>query len=225
MFNHLYYEQVKEPVLKRVDDPKGRYYVDEENNKYTSVTTFLSRFTDQESLQKWREAVGEESARLTSRLATTKGSNLHKAAELFLNNDPNYKKVFTFYDELFDWKIMEPKLKQHIDNIVCQEMMMYSKKIGLAGTADCIAEFDGELSVIDFKTSSSIKHLNDIEHYFLQCACYAIMFYELFSIQIKQLVIFMIVNKDQVLIFKQKSVPWMKKLLTLTESGEHNGKN
>lgn len=220
MFNHLHYEHVIEPVLTRVDDPAGRYYLDDKSNKYTSVTTYVSRFTDKESLQKWKEAVGEESARVTSRLATTKGSNLHKAAELFLNNDKDYRKVLKFYDEVFDWNIMEPKLKKHIDNIVCQEMMMYSKTIGLAGTADCIAEFDGEMSIIDFKTSSSWKSIDDIEHYFLQCACYAIMCYELFKIEVKQLVIFMIVNKDQVLIYKQKSVPWMKRLITHIRNGD-----
>ena len=215
MFNHLYYENLIEPKLTRIDNDGPRYYLDESNNRYTSVTTFLSAFSNKTALDNWRSAVGEEAANFTSKLATSKGTRLHKAAELYLDNHDNPESVLKSYAEKFDWKIMKPQLKSHIDNIVCQEFMMCSKKLGLAGTVDAIAEFDGKLSVIDFKTSSSDKQREDIESYFLQCACYAVMFYELFNIPIKNIVIFMIVNQAHVLTFEEPTTKWIKKLLEL----------
>ena len=213
MFNHVYYENLIEPKLQRVDGDGPRYYLDEHNNRYISVTSFLSTITDNSGIEDWRRAVGKEAADFTSKLATAKGARIHKAAELFLNNYKNPEDCLKSYAEKYDWKIMKLELQKHIDNIVCQEFMMYSKKLGLAGTVDCIGDFDGVTSVIDFKTSSSEKRIEDIEHYFLQCAAYAVMYFELFGRPINNLVIFMIVNQSHVLTFKQPAVPWIKKLL------------
>lgn len=223
MFKHVYYDNLIERKLTRVDGDGPRYYLDEDNNRYTSVTTFLSSITDNSGIENWKRAVGEEAANFTSKLATAKGTRLHKAAELFLNNDEQHESVLKSYADKFDWKIMKPKLIEHIDNIVCQEFMLCSKKLGLAGTLDCLGHFNGKLSVIDFKTSSSDKSKDDIENYFLQCACYAFMMYEQYGITIKNIVIFMVVNQAHVLLFEEPTTKWIKKLLEIKNN--KNGKN
>ena len=215
MFKHVYYENLIESNLKRIDNDGPRYYIDDAGNRYTSVTSFLSTITDNSGIENWRRAVGEEAANFTSKLATAKGTRLHKAAELFLNNYVNHESVLKTYADKFDWKIMKPKLVEHIDNIVCQEFMLCSKKLGLAGTVDCIADFNGRLSVIDFKTSSSDKSKDDIENYFLQCACYAFMMFEQYGITIKNIAIFMVVNQAHVLLFEEPTTKWIKKLLEI----------
>ena len=56
----------------------------------------------------------------------------------------------------FLFKISKEKLK-NINNIHALEGSLYSKHLGIAGTVDCIAEYDGELAIIDFKTSAKPK--------------------------------------------------------------------
>ncbi|UTS52047.1 hypothetical protein [Synechococcus phage BUCT-ZZ01] len=218
MFNHIRYDNVIEEPLERVENDGVRFYKDSEGFFYKSVTTYLAKFGSK-GLDSWRKAVGEEQAKLTGRLAAKKGTNIHTACEKFLNNDADYKKHL-FYDELMDWKELEPALKQNLDNILCQEFRLKSKKLKLAGTVDCIAEVNGVLSVIDFKTSSRQKEPKDIPLYWLQCACYAVMMYEMYGIKIKQLCIVMVVNHSHVNIYKEESQKWIRRLLKLQQMDE-----
>ena len=88
-----------------------------------------------------------------------------------------------------------------IDNIYCLETPLYSKRLKLAGTVDCIAEYDGTLSVIDFKTSNKPKQFEEIPHYFAQATAYSIMFYEMYGIKIKQLVIIISIDSDDTIVY------------------------
>ena len=91
-----------------------------------------------------------------------------------------------------------------IDNISYIETMLYSTNIGLAGQVDCIAEFDGVPSIIDFKTSSKMKKEEWIEDYFLQCTAYSLMYEELIGQPINDIVIIMAVENEQPLLFQEK---------------------
>lgn len=221
MFNHVVYESVKPEDLERIETDKGRYYRDSEGLLYQSVTTFLGQFSDS-SIQEWRDSIGAEKADEICRLAALKGTNIHTACEKFLNNEEGYTKHLS-YDELFDWKILKPVLQSRVNNIVAQEIRMKSKKLGLAGTADCIAEVDSVLSLVDFKTSKRIKSKEDIWSYWIQTAIYAMMAYEQFGLRINQLVIIMIVDKETTLVYKENSVPWMKEVLKLCKENNNKG--
>ena len=50
-----------------------------------------------------------------------------------------------------------------IGKIHAIERTLYSEYLGLAGRVDCIAEYEGELAVIDFKTSKKLTR-KWIEH-------------------------------------------------------------
>jgi genome maintenance exonuclease 1 len=102
------------------------------------------------------------------------------------------------------FRTLKPLLNR-INNIHYQECALWSKQLEMAGRVDCIAEFDGELSVIDFKTSKKIKSSADIEDYYWQTAAYALMYEEMIGIPINNLVIIMAVEDEQPLIFKQQT--------------------
>jgi genome maintenance exonuclease 1 len=150
---------------------------------------------------KWRKRVGEDVANAISRKATGRGTNVHTLCERYLNNEelgdimPDAKEMF----------ISLKPLLNRINNIHYQEAALWSKQLGMAGRVDCIAEFDGELSVIDFKTSKKIKTSADIEDYYWQTTAYALMYEELIGAPINNLVIIMAVEDEQPLIFKQQT--------------------
>ena len=96
-----------------------------------------------------------------------------------------------------------------IDNIHCLETPLYSDHLQVAGTVDCIAEYNGKMSVIDFKTSSRPKDRDDIHNYFMQCAAYSVAFEERTGIPVSRLVIIMGVDNDYPRVFIEKRDNWI----------------
>ena len=101
----------------------------------------------------------------------------------------NGKRFYVLPTALFT--ILKTELDK-INNIVMQEGSLYSEKWGVAGRVDCIAEYDGKLSVIDFKTSTKDKKEEWVENYFIQTSAYCEMFEEQYGISIDQIVILIV---------------------------------
>jgi genome maintenance exonuclease 1 len=183
MFNHVPHNF---PQLIQENVDGVRRYVTPTGEKYASVTTVLADY-GKEGIMEWRKRVGEEKANKISRAATTRGTSVHSVIEKYLKNEdvsdiemmPNVKSLFVR---------MKEELKK-IDNIHCLEDRLYSHTLKLAGTVDCIAEHNGVLSVIDFKTSVRLKKKENIGNYFMQCAAYAQMFTEMTSLPITQVIV------------------------------------
>ena len=187
--------------LKSETFPDGkRYYTLDDGTRLPSVTTVLGAVKKQ-SILEWRKRVGEEQANKISKVATTRGTNMHTLCERYLNNQalgeimPDAKEMFL---------TIKPHLNK-INNIHYQEQSLWSKKIEMAGRVDCIAEYEGELSVIDFKTSRKVKKKEWIEDYFWQTTAYALMYEELIGRTINNLVIIMAVLDEEPLVFKEKT--------------------
>jgi hypothetical protein len=189
-----------------VVDNKRFYTISGSDNSILlpSISTVLSDGSDNSWLEEWKQRVGEEEAERVSRISKQTGTQLHKLTENYLNNI----KETTTDDEvkfftpmvLARFQLFKPLLNR-ISNIRCQERMMGSIKIGIAGTVDCIADWDGVPSIIDFKTSKRKKKIEDIQSYLAQATAYAIMFYECTGIRISQIVIIMSVENDDNLVF------------------------
>ena len=185
MFNHIHHDFPK-LVQENVDGT--RCYVTPTGERYASVTTVLSNYKKKE-LMEWRAKVGEEKANEISRKATTRGTGVHKAIERHLLNEeidvlrenmmPNVRNLFV--------KMKKELVK--INNIHCLESKLFSHELQLAGQVDCVAEYNGVLSVIDFKTSVRLKKKEDIENYFMQGVAYGTMFTELTGLPFEQVVI------------------------------------
>lgn len=207
MFRHVYSERTL-PKLEQVNENGTRFYLTPEGNKYPSVTTVLSEYS-RKGIQEWRNRVGNEEANRISSKASTRGTKLHKACEDYLNNkDPNFNTPLE--KELFE-KIKP--LLNNINNIHAQELRMYSHHLRMAGTVDCIAEYEGKLAVIDFKTSSRMKEASYIENYFMQCSAYAIMYEERFCIPINKTIVIVAVEEHAPQIFFETRDNHVKRLL------------
>lgn len=193
MFNHVN-QLFGLPQLIQENTETGRRYVTPEGNAYPSVTTVLKQHSE-EGIAKWRKKVGEKKADQISRTANTRGTAVHDALERYLKNEenvtqgmlPNAKSVYVHMKKVVD---------DHVDNIHCLETPLYSDKLELAGTVDCIAEYDGKLTVIDFKTSLKLKKKAWIDAYFMQLAAYATMYTEHTGLEITNGVI--IIGVDNV---------------------------
>jgi genome maintenance exonuclease 1 len=187
--------------LKSKTFPDGkRYYTLPDGTRLPSVTTVIGAQKKQ-AIMEWRKKVGEEVANKISKKVTSRGTNVHTLCERYLNNEPLGAMM---PDALEMFKSIKPYLN-NIDNIHYQEVALWSTTLGMAGRVDCIAEYEGVLSVIDFKTSRKIKNIHDIEDYFWQTTAYAIMYEELIGRPIDDLVVIMAVENEQPLIFKQKT--------------------
>ena len=180
-FNHIK-STFKWPKVKRKNINHRRHYVDEQNNIYYSVTSVVGHGKDFSGWHKYLSerynvsleagvAIGE----YVKQNAGIQGTKLHSACEDYLNNELQYRPIDLLPKAHFD--NLRPLLDR-INNIKGQEIQMFSKNMGLAGTVDCVAEFDGVPCIIDFKTSRKIKDEKDIESYFMQATAYSLMWEE-----------------------------------------------
>tara|TARA_R100001510_G_C7593562_1_gene162470 strand:- start:10 stop:693 length:684 start_codon:yes stop_codon:yes gene_type:complete len=184
----------------------------------TSVTSFYNRqiFAD------WRKRVGVEEANKITKKATARGTDYHEAAQAYLLNLElkwdEFKPLtqFMFYNT-------KPYLDK-INNIHAIERTLYSEYLGLAGRVDCIAEYEGELAVIDFKTSTKIKPEKWLENYFVQEMFYAAAYYELTNIPITKLITLMVTPDGEVKVFDKRNKSDYIKLLVryIKEFVSHN---
>jgi len=214
MFIHANQPDYQELKSRTIDGK--RYYTTPDGNKYASITTILGT-EEKPWLNKWRESMGSKRADKETKRCADRGTAVHNMAEQFLNNNPDHKKNYSTSDiKLFNK--LSYSLKR-INNIRALEIPMYSDKLKTAGRCDCIAEYNGVLSVIDFKTSTSPKNKDMIEDYFLQISGYAYMFYELFDIFIEQGVILIAVEKGLVpAVFKFNTKDYIEPLVTRINS-------
>jgi genome maintenance exonuclease 1 len=210
MFKHSDKIYLDYEDLNSITKDTGRKYVIPNGTEYPSITTILS-ILSKKAIDKWRKRVGEDVASRISYKASTRGTAVHEIIEKYLNNDVDYKKGYmpSIISSLNDVK----GVLNRIDEIYLQECALYSDHLGLAGRVDCIGKFDGELSVIDFKTSSKPKKVEWIESYFMQCAAYAIMWEERTKIPITKLVILIAVDNHEPQIFIEHRDNWTKKLI------------
>ena len=177
-------EPIQLPKLKRKNENGHRVYYDEDKNRYHSVTNVVGSI-DQKGLDEWREKVGKDVADHVAMKSAITGTKLHKIVESYLANEESEEENI-FAKAHFN--NIEPLLA-NIDQINGLETKLCSKRLGLAGTVDCIAQYKGVDSIIDFKTSSKKKKDEWIKKYFLQTTAYSIMWEELTGIKVTQIVI------------------------------------
>jgi genome maintenance exonuclease 1 len=203
IFEHVSLPELQFDLNAETTD-SGRVYTTPEGNKYKSITTVLSHYNKQ-GIYEWRQAVGEERANEISRKASNRGTKVHKICEDYINNEISELKMQMLMPDL---KELFFKIKSDIDESVgkvyAQEQALYSDKYRIAGRVDLIAEWDGKLSVIDFKTSSKQKDEEYIQNYFMQCTAYALMFAERTGIWIDDIVVVIATEEGPAQIFEKQ---------------------
>ena len=185
----------------------GRRYLSPDGQKYPSITTVLGVLS-KAGIAAWRARVGDEEANKISHRASTRGTAVHDLVEKYLDNEELPEVLPHITASLSNLK---PSLSR-IGKIFAQESPLYSKHLGVAGRVDCVGEFDGVPSIIDFKTSKKIKKKEWISSYFMQEAAYAIMWEERTGMPITNLVTIMDVDNEQPVVYIEHRDNWTLKL-------------
>ena len=185
-FKHVSNTQYNKQAVPKIVNSGGMRQYSDGDELFPSITSILSREMSSEGLDAWKDRVGTKLAKYICDSAISRGNKFHRICESYLNNDCTCK----FVNHLLAYGMFEqaqPALER-ISDIVGIEMPMVSRELGIGGTADIIANFDGVLSVIDLKSSTSPKQESWCEKFFLQETAYSLMFEEITSKPIEQLV-------------------------------------
>ena len=195
---------------KRID---GFRFYNIDGKNYPSITTVLGiRKTEQ--LKGWREKIGEGVANWEMGRAARRGKSFHTLVEQYIKGEtPSIRDVLP----LGLFKLLKPYIDQ-IDNIHLLEAIMYSKKLTVAGQVDCVAEYNGKLSVIDFKTANKERQESWIDNYFLQTTAYAHMYEETFGTPIEQIVILIASEDGTTQAFVKNKADYEKELGTAIQN-------
>ena len=176
-----------------------RLYLAPDGSKFPSVTTVLGILSE-DAIRAWRLRVGEEEANKVGHRASNRGTAVHSIIEGYLKNEPTDDYLPHIKQSLQN---LRPILDQSIGKIFGLEVALFSRHLGMAGRCDCIAEFDGVPSIVDFKTSRRVKKKEHISNYFAQASAYAIMFEERTGLAIPNTVIVMDVDESKPIVFKE----------------------
>jgi len=208
MYIHCPPKELPKLVSKTHPDGK-RYYTTPGGKILPSVTTVIGA-KEKQGILEWRQRVGEEEANRVSRFAAGRGTKMHNLVEKYLLNE-----TIDWNNQMPDGVQMFRKIARdlkHINNIHYMEETLWSEKIGLAGRVDCIAEWKGKLSIIDFKTSKRNKTKDEIRNYFAQCTAYSLMYEEIVGTPIDQIVVLMSVDEGVSQIFEEKTSDYVETL-------------
>jgi genome maintenance exonuclease 1 len=205
-FNHVTPSKVLEEISAVTTD-NGRYYLSPSGKHLPSVTT-VTGWKKSKFFAKWRRDNPKEARRVTAR-----GNEFHALIERYLYNNLTLSDecLDIHHDLLFLFNQLKPELDK-INNIRGLETGLWSDKVGLAGRADCVAEYDGELSIIDFKGSTRAKRARDIENYYLQATAYALMWQDNYGEEIPSFRILISCEDGISQVFGGRTMDYTKKL-------------
>lgn len=215
-FNHVKLSEL-DFELESTTTEKGRVYKVPGGELYPSITTVLSAY-NKKAIMEWRQRVGEETANEISRKASGRGTKLHNTVENYLLNEMTDMKMQTMMPDIkemfFD---MRKIIDENIGDIYGIEQPLYSHKLKLAGRCDCIAEWNGELAIVDWKTASRTKDKNHIHNYFMQATAYAEMFEERTERAIDTIVVVIAVQSELPQLFVEKKSKYLVPLIEYNE--------
>jgi hypothetical protein len=207
------------PKIYSEDTSNGRFYTTPKGDKYQSVTTFLSKFSDHQWLDDWIERVGEETAKRVSVQASRRGTAVHNILEQMVLNNPQYSRG-QMPNNLMMAESIRKVLLQRVRAVYGLEIGLWSDSMKIAGRADMLALWDDAKSIVDFKTSKYIKNEEDILNYFLQCTLYALMVEEITGVQIPQIVVIIGVDNEDPQVFVKKKEDYIDKINDMLEENK-----
>ena len=192
-FNHV--GAASDLVELKTQNVEGqRFYKAPSGKWYPSVTTVVGKQSI-DGIKKWEQRIGYLKAEKIRRQSAWRGTQYHSIVEYYLNNEAEKIKESEGLPQFLFGSSRE--VLDRIDNIHLLEAPLYSDDLGVAGRVDCIAEFDNELAIIDFKTTNSIKKVEWLEKYFVQEAAYAYMYWERTGVEVDKLVTLSVAEDGQ----------------------------
>lgn len=203
-FNHIDLGYTFKNLPSVTEGNGSRYYQTPTGEKYPSVTT-VTGWEKKEFFAEWRKKNPKESRRVLNR-----GNNFHQLVEDYINNKEI--NISSYTPNVIQLFIQSKEYIDKIDNVVAQEVPLYSSLLGLAGRVDCVADYNGRKAIIDFKGSTREKKKEHIGNYFMQATAYAIMFQELTGTSVDDIVILISSEDGTVQPFVDNPIRYTKKL-------------
>lgn len=200
------------PECEQINSDDGRRYRTPTGKIYPSVTTVLATLSNS-YIAEWRRNIGEAEADRITSAAAKRGTKIHTWCECYLRHigfriSPHDQEASAMFFN------MRPELDK-LKVIHALEQRLWSDKLRVAGTVDCIAEIDGEMYIVDFKTSRLMKNREDIPGYFMQCAAYAVAWYERTGMAISNGRVIITTQDDGIQIYDEPLRPWVGKFIEL----------
>jgi genome maintenance exonuclease 1 len=197
--NDDFYNEVEE-YAERSEVDGSRVYITPHGNAYPSITSILGK-QPKPGIEEWKEKIGHKEANKIMKESAELGTMVHNLCEQYLYN---YPLKCDYPDEAISIFNRLRFILGNVNNIYGLEIPLHSDILKVAGTADCVAEYNGVLSVIDFKTSRKAKREDWIEDYFIQAFFYAAAFYEMSGVIPEQIVILVAVRDNfEIQVFKK----------------------
>jgi Kyanoviridae exonuclease len=204
LFKHSFYPRTE--ITDTTIEGVGRTYHTPEGD-FQSVTTIIGRKSDNTWLSEWRSRVGDAVADQVSQQARTRGTAIHSLAEKYMMNDPLWKRG-AMPANVATFNKIRKVLDESIDVVYGIEYPLWSKMLNTAGRSDLPCRFKGRDTIADFKTSKKLKTRDDITGYFVQSACYALMFEERTGLKMPQIAVIIAVDEDESQLFVEKASAW-----------------
>lgn len=218
-FDHSPYIDL--PRAKQINTPSGRRYQTPDGNVYPSITTVLGDQPEKKrAITEWRNRVGAEEANKVSSQAARRGTDLHNLMETYILGDEiDAKKIMP--STLARFRPVQKCLDENLQLVYASETPMYSDLLRIAGTADLICEWNGEVTVIDFKTARKMKTADMITDYFVQATAYSIMFEEHTGIECHHFAILMVSDEGEFEVFSGKRNDYVADLIRIRNGYEY----
>jgi genome maintenance exonuclease 1 len=162
-----------------------RVYETPDGSHYPSVTTITGQM-NAKAISEWRARVGSEVANKITTQASSRGTSIHKLCEHYILGTMDEVEVMPSNYEMFT--AMSNHLAEKVGKVYSVEGFLYSDFLRSAGQVDMIAEYNGVLSIVDFKTAKKKKREDWIQNYFVQESAYSFMFEERTGMRVPQLV-------------------------------------
>lgn len=216
-FNHVKIDGL-DYELESTTTEGGRVYKTPGGNLYPSITTILSYSTDKTHLDEWRQRVGEKEANRITKKSSDRGTKLHEMCEKYLLNELTDFKIRMMMPDIKDFFMqLRPHIDQNVGDIFGLELPLYSDALKLAGRTDCVAIWNGKVSIIDYKNSRKEKKEEWIQNYFVQCTAYAVMFEERTGIPVEQIVVAIANEEGTPQIFVREKSKYLEELQSYIE--------
>ena len=187
---------------------------------YPSITTVLGDQPEKKkAIAEWRERVGAAEANMIAAQSARRGTDLHNLMEKYILGDEiDVRKVLP--TTLARFRPVQKCLDENLQLVYASETPMFSDILRIAGTADLICEWNGEVTVIDFKTARKMKTADMITDYFLQATAYSIMFEEHTGIQCHHFAMLMISDEGEIQMFSGKRNDYVRQLVRVRDQYE-----
>jgi hypothetical protein len=152
---------------KQINFLDQRFYQRKKNVFYPSVTYILNYFPKNKYFESWLKDVGH-SADFIVKEAASEGTQVHNAVEEYLRGN-EVEWIDEYGNAKYSLKVWKMILnfvnfwEEHKPKLIGSEIHLFSDEYKFAGTTDLILEIEGQVWLLDIKTSNSLHKSQELQ--------------------------------------------------------------